>query len=279
MGMTSFSSRNTFVISFVLHVGILFLFILGFELASPLPVIENTNKNDTISAVVLGDISKSKILPQPPAAPVIPKKEKPLPPLPILTKKPPAEALQKDVVALKVDEKKKLAEKKIVAEKNQQELIAKDLLADIKKMDAEKKLKQKELQAHFQKTLREQAEKTMRQQLLDEDIKLAGQQKRDAQGIVNKYQALILQAISENWIIPSQVNKKLYCELMIRLAPGGNVLDVQVTKTSGDPSLDSSARAAVMKASPLPVPSDPIAFKSFREFILKVKPENILANT
>jgi colicin import membrane protein len=94
--------------------------------------------------------------------------------------------------------------------------------------------------------------------------------------VINKYKALILQAISEHWIIPTQVNKKLSCELMIRLAPSGNVLDVQVTKTSGDPSLDSSARAAVLKASPLPVPSKGSEFEPFRQFVLKVKPENIL---
>ena len=76
--------------------------------------------------------------------------------------------------------------------------------------------------------------------------------------------------------MPTQANKKLYCELMIRVAPGGMVLDVQVTKTSGDPSLDSSARAAVLKASPLPVPPDTAAFESFRQFVLKVKPENVL---
>ena len=76
--------------------------------------------------------------------------------------------------------------------------------------------------------------------------------------------------------MPTQVDKKLTCELMIRIAPGGMVLDVQVTKTSGDPSLDSSARIAVFKASPLPVPADPQAFAAFRQFILKVKPQNII---
>jgi colicin import membrane protein len=63
---------------------------------------------------------------------------------------------------------------------------------------------------------------------------------------------------------------------MVRLGPGGVVLDVQTTKTSGDPSLDSSARAAVLKASPLPVPPNANDFEAFRQFVLKVKPENIL---
>ena len=112
--------------------------------------------------------------------------------------------------------------------------------------------------------------------MLDEEIKLQGQQTRESQGEVNKYKALIIQAISENWIIPPAANKKLFCELMIRIAPGGMVLDVQVTKSSGDPALDSSARSAVLKSSPLPVPKDADAFESFRQFVLKVKPENVI---
>ena len=163
--------------------------------------------------------------------------------------------------------------------KKQRELFAKDLLADIKHhSEKQKKLKQKTLKLQFEKTLHEQAEKSLRQQLLNEDIKLQGMQTRESHGEVNKYKALILQAISEHWVIPPQVNKSLSCELRIRLAPGGEVLDVQVTRSSGDPSLDHSARVAVLKASPLPVPSDPNAFAAFREFALKVKPENILAN-
>lgn len=107
---------------------------------------------------------------------------------------------------------------------------------------------------------------------------LKGKENRQAQGEVNKYTALIIQAISEQWIVPTQANKKLSCKLKIRLAPSGLVLDVQITKTSGDPALDSSARAAVLKASPLPVPKDKLAFESFREFELKVKPENLVTS-
>ena len=106
---------------------------------------------------------------------------------------------------------------------------------------------------------------------------MQGTQTRQAQGEVNKYKALILQSISEHWMIPPQVDKTLSCELRIRLAPGGEVLDVQVTRSSGDVALDHSARAAVLKASPLPVPTNADEFEAFREFALKVKPENVLA--
>lgn len=283
--------NNKYVyISFTLHVVMVLVLVMSVNFSTPLSVFENTNKQDVISAVILGDTAKSKILPQqitpPPAIKQVknePPKEQPK------TIPKPAEAkikdvikpieLEKDVIALKkeIDKKKKLEKK--LAEKKQRELLEKALLADIKMNTKQKKVKPKELTNKFEKLLKEQAEKSLRQQLLNEEFKLKGTQSRQAQGEVNKYKALIIQAISEHWIIPTQADKSLYSELMIRVAPGGVVLDVQVTKSSGDPSLDSSARAAVLKSSPLPVPSDPSAFEAFRQFVLKVKPENVLGET
>lgn len=270
--------KKFFYVSAALHAVILLILILGFDFTEPMAVIENTNKNDIISAVVLGDSAKSKILPQQaapapqsPVKPAIKPEIKPAPPKPepktVAEQKP----LEKDVIALEAVKKKKLAEEKAKQLKKQQDLFAKELLADIKKQsDKHKKANQAQLKNQF--------EKSLRQQLLNEEIMLKGTQNRQAQGVINKYKALIIQAISEQWRVPTQANKKLYCELMIRLAPGGVVLDVQIMKTSGDPSLDSSAYAAVLKASPLPVPSDPNQFDAFRQFVLKVRPETILGD-
>jgi len=295
--MAAPKSKKYFVVSVIVHTAILLVLVLGLDVTSPLAVVENTNKHDVISAVVLGDSPKSKILPQEPAPPPVQEiaKEEPKPePKPILKPEPKPEPLkpkpvpkldeallqkqlEQDVIALKKAQKKKLAQEKARELKKQHDLFAKSLLADIKKTTDKSRKQQKKLASQFQKTLQQQTEKSLRQQLLNEEIKLQGTQTREAQGEVNKYKALIIQSISQHWIIPSQANKSLVCELMIRLAPGGMVLDVQVTKSSGDPSLDSSARAAVMKASPLPVPQKPDEFESFREFVLKVKPENVIS--
>lgn len=267
------SKKKYFYVSAAFHVVILLVLVLGYDFTEPLSVIENTNKNDIISAVVLGDSAKSKILPQqiPAPQPEVKPEPKPIEPPKAQPKVVEQKDTQKDVIALQAEKKKKLAQQKAEQLKKQHDLFAKDLLADIKKQSVKhKQVKQAQLKNQF--------EKSLRQQLLDEDIKLKGTQSRAAQGVVNKYKALIIQAISEQWLVPTQANKKLYCELMIRLAPGGSVLDVQVTRTSGDPSLDSSARAAVLKASPLPVPSDPAAFEAFRQFVLKVKPETVLGD-
>ncbi len=260
--------------SIVLHVAVLLAFVFSLNFSSSTPVIQNTNKHDVISAVVLGDIPKSKILPQkivkemaqpvkklPEVAKTLPKKiEQPQPPV-----------KQEVIVLKKVEDHKK------------RDLLAEDLLADIKKQSTKqkkiaKKLQQKKLQAEFEKLLRTQAEKSLRQELLNDEIKLKSSESRQSQGEINKYKALILQVISEQWIVPTQSNKKLYCELIIRLAPGGMVLDVQVKKSSGDLALDNSARAAVLKASPLPVPNTANEFEAFRQFVLKVKPENVMAS-
>jgi len=287
--MSNSNEKKYFTWSIAAHAAILFLLIVNFYFSSPTPVLQNSNKNDIISAVVLGDTAKSKMLPQkmpePKPQPVkeeVKEEPKPKPtlPPPAPKAKPVQQVAKPDAIPLKkVDNKKKLAEQKALEEKKRREKLAKDLLADMEKVTKKikkEKIDPKKTKAQFEKVLREQAEKSLREQLLDEEIKLQGQQSRQAQGEVNKYKALILQAISENWIVPPQANKKLFCELMIRMAPGGMVLDVQVSKSSGDPALDSSARAAVLKSSPLPVPKDSEAFESFRQFVLKVKPENII---
>jgi colicin import membrane protein len=269
---------------------------MGFEFSSITPVISNTNKQDVISAVILGDTSKSRILPRKSSKSSF----KPIEPLvsknitehkQAVTSKEANVVHAKDkAIALTISQKNKLLqenlqenlqekshEMKKIAKAMQQELFAKDLLSDIKQEQTrQKQHQQKQVKSQFEKTLQQQAEKSLRQQLLNEEIKLQGTEQRLSRGEINKYKALILQSISEHWIIPSGANKSLYCELMIRLAPDGTVLEVHITKTSGDPSLDGSARAAVLKSSPLPVPSDTAAFSAFRQFALKVKPENIL---
>lgn len=250
--------KRYFSFSVFLHGLLAAVLIFGMEFSTPLPVLENTNKQDIISAVVLGDTAESKII-RPTVQPI--EKPKPEEPKPEITQP----VVKKEVIAL--TKKKKITPIK--------PFTAQDLLSDIKQIrEKHQKLNQKQMKQKLQ----EQAEKTLREQLLKENIRLEGKLSRQTQGEVNKYKALILQAISEKWIVPTAANKKLSSELMIRLTPAGVVVDVQITKSSGDQALDASARAAVLKASPLPVPDNPRAFDAFKQFVLKVKPENILVD-
>lgn len=262
-------NRHYLPISILFHFIVLTALIFSFDFNGKMPVLKNSEKDmQVLNAVVLNAPpgtelpAQSKPLPEP-------KKilETPLPPKPkSVEQKKIVEAKPKPKAIALSDQHKK-----------QKALIEKQLLADLKKQtEQKKKIKNKEIERALQKEMKAEAAKLLQQQLLQEKDKLAQVQSQQARGEVNKYKALILQAISRQWLVPPTVNKKLSCELLIRLAPNGLVLDVQIAKSSGDIGLDRSARAAVFKASPLPVPFDSAEFEPFRQFILKVKPENIV---
>ncbi len=95
-----------------------------------------------------------------------------------------------------------------------------------------------------------------------------------SRGEINRYTAQITQAIGEHWIIPVGADPSLSCRLDITLAEGGEVLSVNLVRSSGNPALDRSAVTAVLQASPLPVPTG-ADFSLFRHIRLTVRPESV----
>src|SRR5690242_6439947 len=101
-------NQRCFYLSLGFHVGVLLLLVLGFDVTSPMVVIENTNQHDVISAVVLGDTAKSKIIhyqpttPPPPPPPVVKQEPQPAPPKPVVKPQPQPD---KDTIALEAAKK------------------------------------------------------------------------------------------------------------------------------------------------------------------------------
>lgn len=268
--------HSAFLVSVVSHFVILLLFIVSIEFSSVMPVLVNTAEDmkvinaTVVNAPPLPSLPEPAPMPADPLPPVVPKvAPQPEPPKPVVSQpvpKPIVDIQKQQAIALKVQRKKQLIKQKAD--------IAKQLLEDVKKQTAVEKIKkQKVLQKSLESELKAEAAKTLEKQMLSEERRAGSAKSR---GVVNKYKALILQAISRKWLVPSGVNRNLSSELLIRLAPGGAVLDVRVTRSSGDVALDRSARDAVFKASPLPVPEDKDDFESFRQFALKVKPTDLI---
>ena len=88
---------------------------------------------------------------------------------------------------------------------------------------------------------------------------------------IDRYTAAIRQQIERNWLRPPGAKGKLTCTLRVRLIPGGEVIAVSIIEGSGDAAFDRSVETAVLKASPLPVPSGAL-FESFRSLALKFDP-------
>lgn len=142
----------------------------------------------------------------------------------------------------------------------------------------EKIAKQQAQQQHVKALAAQQQQlqqQLMQRQIQQEQQQLAKAHTAQMQGILDQYKAQIIQSIQQQWIVPTSAHKKSSCVLLIELAPGGVVLNVKTLRSSGDAVLDRSARVAVFKASPLPVPQDPAVFNKFRELRLTVRPEHV----
>ena len=170
---------------------------------------------------------------------------------------------QKDLAKLKSQQQTQ--QKQLSSLQNQQK-AAQNKLAELKKADAAKEAQEQQYKAAL----------ALQKQIADKQAAIAQQRSQAIEGVVNKYKGLIVEAISQNWLVPPGTNPNTTCQLYIELVAGGKVSSVKVTKSSGNSLLDRSAVAAVYKASPLPVPDDAQAFADFKQFSLTVKPENYI---
>jgi colicin import membrane protein len=183
-------------------------------------------------------------------------------------------AEQKALEAKRIDELKKQKEELV----KQQQLEVKQL-ADLNKKKELEKAQADKLKAEH--TAKEKAELAKAEMERKKQAQAAQQTAQNAEararlaGEVDKYKALIVNAIGRNWILPENVDSSLSSQFRIRLAPDGMVLEVTLTRSSGDPLLDRSAQTAIYKASPLPVPTDAETFNLFRDISLTVRPEQV----
>ncbi len=183
----------------------------------------------------------------------------------------------------KLQAQKQRAAEKRLADLKKRQAAQQQSLAKLEKQQAvaatenakqEALAKQQAAQAQQKKIAQQEAAKQAA-----EDKAATQARAQELQGVVNKYAVMIKQSIEQRWIIPDNINKDMSTKLQVRLAPGGTVVDVRVITSSGDTRLDRSARAAVFKASPLPVPSEPQMFDRFRVLNLTLRPEGVLTSS
>lgn len=190
-----------------------------------------------------------------------------------------AEIKRKARVLEKQRKREQAREEKRLAMLRQQKLRAAKHLAELKQQQEKIKNEARQRVARLQAkqvTERQRKAEAQKRMAVEQARKEKLAQQAKINGIVNKYKALIVNAIGQNWILPDNVDKRADCKFEIKIAPGGVVMDVKLVHSSGNSILDRSAQTAIYKASPLPVPSDPEAFNIFRVVRLTVRPENIV---
>ncbi len=130
---------------------------------------------------------------------------------------------------------------------------------------------------HAEKAKQEKLKQQLKQAALNNLNKLQQQQAQQQQAqyaktVVEKYIGLIQNKITSNWIQPQNVSHQKTMTLRIALDMQGNVMSVEVIKSSGNRAFDRQAILAVQKSSPLPLPQEAELKRQFRLLTLPFTP-------
>ena len=161
------------------------------------------------------------------------------------------------------------AKEKAAAEQRAKEKAAQEKVAQEKAAQQRAEQQRQQEQALAEQLAREQAAQKQKEQ------QEARRQAERAAVLEADFIEQIRARVSSLWRYPPSVRPDQEVEVRIQLVPTGEVIQVQVSRSSGSAALDRSVEQAVMRASPLPVPDDIRLFEQrFRNLTLKFRPEN-----
>ena len=164
-----------------------------------------------------------------------------------------------------------------------------------KKLEREKREKEKQEKAELERAQKqkvdearkkrdkEETEKKKREEekrRKDDELAKAEAEKARAQAAVAKkseidgYIERIKNSIRGRANVPDTVTGNPEVQVRIRVLPGGEVLDITITKRSGNPTYDAAIERGIRSASPLPVPAaSSELFPQFRDLTLNIRHE------
>ncbi|HEY6044449.1 MAG TPA: cell envelope integrity protein TolA, partial [Nitrosospira sp.] len=141
---------------------------------------------------------------------------------------------------------------------------------DQKELKEQQKEQQKEQLKEQKARVADEIEQLQREQEAKDRLQAqAAAQSRLANEIA-EYKARILAKIRRNIIMPPDLPGNPVVEFNVTLLPGGDILDVKLSRSSGFAAFDSAVERAIYLSKPLPLPPDPAMFPQFRNLSVKV---------
>ena len=230
------------------------------QLAIKATVVDSTANRRTREAPTLPHQSKPQPKPQPqPAAKPEPK---------------PAPRTEPRAQELKAEQLRATEQK--AREAKASELKARELKAS-QAVEAKAAAERAKAEAERLKSVREKADADRReaarlaaarellQQLKDEEELEAASNS----GALADYVALIRQKVERNWVRPPGARAGIECEVSVTQIPGGQVTSVRTERCNADEPVRRSIEAAVLRASPLPLPAESKLFERNLRFTFK----------
>lgn len=156
---------------------------------------------------------------------------------------------------------------------------------ELERQRAEQLQRERQQEEELRRQAEAAEEQRRRQQELDRQRAAAAAEAAAAEAARNEFElvqsatGLIQQIVQENWSRPPSARNGMRAILQIQMLPTGELLDVNITQSSGDPAFDRSAENAVYRAAPFSeLQSLPINVfnANFRSLSLIFEPEDLL---
>ncbi len=219
--------------------------------------------------------------PEPPKPePLKPEPPKPEPPKPEPPKPTPAKSeppKPDPEIALKAEREKKVREKleSEKREKEKRERLDRQKQDEAKKKREEDDAKKKREQEDVAKKKREDDKRRQEQEsALREAERARAAVAQAKQSEIDSYVEKIKAKVRGRANVPDSVTGNPQVQVRIRILPGGDVLDIAITRSSGNPAYDSAIERAIRSAQPLPVPpANSELFPQFRDLNLQIRHE------
>ncbi len=157
-----------------------------------------------------------------------------------------------------------------IVQKLEREKREKEKREKLEKAEREKREKQKTDEARKKREDQKKREDDERARVEAEKARAAAASARQLE--TDRYIRAIQAKIKSRANVPDTVIGNPEVQVRIRILPGGEVLDIAITKRSGNPTYDSAIERAIRSAQPLPVPpADSELFPQFRDLNLNIK--------
>jgi len=143
---------------------------------------------------------------------------------------------------------------------------------ELEKREAQRREKKKEEEAKKKREEEKRRQEEERARAEVEKARTAAAAARKSE--IDRYVDNIRAKIRGRANVPDTVTGNPEVHVLIRILPGGEVLDIAITKRSGNPTYDTAIERAIRSAAPLPVPpADSELFPQFRDLNLNIRHE------
>ncbi len=207
-------------------------------------------------------------LPEPPPAPrikshVAPKPEPMVKPAPAVKEVAPPKAPD-----IALEKKKDIQRQAKIKQAELEEQKALERIHAKKAQEVADKLKQQQAQLKEEQELQR---RMMDAELANESRQIkqiatraaASHRNSEVSSVVAKYQDEIRAKVRSNTRLPENLKGNPQVKFQVQVLPTGEVLNVKMVQSSGNPALDDAVERAINKSSPLPLPTDKDARAAF----------------